>query len=77
MEQPVAYASGQIIEPTGVHKHEHKAYPTELRFCNGVLQEKWECSETDYDNETSRTWKEWRDIPSVESDDEPVGTDEG
>ncbi len=78
MEQPAVYGgSYNVIEsqPTGVHRHESKSYPGNLRFMDGRLQEQWDCQETDYDNETSRTWKEWRDVPSLESVDEPNGAE--
>ena len=69
------YAGGAMVEGqlTGVHRHESLSYPPNLRFKDGVLQQQWDCGENDYDNETSRTWKEWRDVPSVESDDESNG----
>ena len=35
-----------------------------------VLQQRWNCYENDYDNESSRTWKEWRDVPMVTEDDD-------
>lgn len=73
MEAVPMIVEGQM---TGVHKHETKAYPPNLRFerretlegTRLILQEQWEVGETDYDNETSRSWKEWRDVPVVDEE---------
>ncbi len=55
---------------TGKTEYAHVSWEDGLRFIERdgqrILQQRWNCSETDYDNESSRTWKEWRDVPLVE-----------
>lgn len=65
--QPTEY---NVIETkqTGVSRFDEKCYPGNLRFKDGVLQEQWECRETNHDDDTGRTWKEWRNIPEVNTE---------
>lgn len=69
-ETAVVAGTATEVVPTGKIQHDSRAYPAEFRwFLRGgiqVLQERWECQETNYDDETGRSWKEWRDIPIVE-----------
>lgn len=55
------------VAPTGKHRSESRAYPPESRWLVRdnlkTLQERWECTEHNYDDDTSHSWKEWRDIP--------------
>ena len=76
------FTSAQPIEGrlTGKVTNQNVSWSDGLRFIERdgqrILQQRWECSEFDYDNESSRQWKEWRDVPLVqETADEPDGAD--
>ena len=78
----LATQSGALVEGklTGVTRHDNVEWDAGLRFVERdgqrILQQRFNCYETDHDNESSRQWKEWRDVPLVvESSDEPDSND--